>query len=72
MRATTSGSNLPFRGALLFLQADWMEIVTSVGFPSWSHHDHPCPLCLGPKDSLPQGASQHAAMMDMRGAQRRR
>ena len=61
MRATTIGSKLPFRGALLFLQAEWMEIVTSVGFPSWSHHDHPCPLCSCPKDSLPNTASLSVA-----------
>ena len=61
MRATTSGSKLPFRGAFLFLKADWMEIVTTVGFPSWSHHDHPRPLCSCSKDSLPNTANLSVA-----------
>ena len=44
-RAGLAGTDLPFQGALVQVRCDWAELAHTLGFPSWSSADDPCPLC---------------------------
>ena len=45
LESSVAGMSLGFKAIVVFVKADWMEHVTTMGFPGWRSHDHPCPLC---------------------------
>ena len=51
-RRISKGCALGLRGALLWVKADWAELVTTFGFPSWGDTQRPCPMCNAHKDNL--------------------
>ena len=44
-RLAFAGDPLGFKGACLFVKGDWMEFATTLCFPTWASHGHPCMLC---------------------------
>ena len=44
-REALAGSPLGFRAILLFTKLDWMEMASTVGFPTWADGMRPCPKC---------------------------
>ena len=41
-RANKQGISIGFRGACIWLKGDWMERITTLGFPSWNDGLRPC------------------------------
>ena len=58
VRQKLAGTKLPFKGALVQLRCDWMELAGTLGFPSWSSGSHPCMLCSISKKQLQQHVVQ--------------
>ena len=44
-RIDKAGQYLGCTGAVIWMKADWAEIVTTLGFPSWNDAQRPCALC---------------------------
>ena len=44
-RLHMAGTDIPFRGAVFQLRADWAEIAHTMAVPQWSSHSQPCFLC---------------------------
>lgn len=51
-RKALRGTPLGVRGAVIAVKGDWMEWQERLGFRSWSHGLHPCPLCDTTTDSM--------------------
>lgn len=51
-RAACAGQPLPVRTCVLYIKADWAEISTTMGFPSWNSSLRPCFYCNASGDSL--------------------
>ena len=44
-REGLAGTAMAYKGALIFIKADWAELVTSFGFPAWNDSIRACPFC---------------------------
>ena len=42
---------LAAKAAVIYIKGDWMEYVTTMSFPSWTHNLHPCPMCFCSPDT---------------------
>ena len=51
-REGLAGTELAFKGALVFVKADWSELVTSFGIPVWNDSIRPCPCCNCSLDNM--------------------
>lgn len=45
-RASRSGTPFGFRAVCIFLKADWMEFINTLGLMSFQTQNSPCPFCL--------------------------
>ena len=45
VRQTLADQPLGFFGAVVLIKGDWCEYAHTLGFPTWSSIEHPCPLC---------------------------
>ena len=51
-RRSLAGSCLAFTAALLQINGDWLEFVTSLGLVSWADNVCPCPFCKTTKHTM--------------------
>jgi hypothetical protein len=52
VRSSIGGMRMKRRAAILYIKLDWMEIVTSMGFPNWMDSLRPCFQCNCPVERL--------------------
>ena len=45
-RRAWAGTELGFRGVIMFIKGDWPELTTTMGLPSWADNKSPCFNCL--------------------------
>ena len=50
--AVVPGSQMKYRYVLVSIKADWSELVTSMGLPSWGSQWAPCPVCACSKSTM--------------------
>ena len=51
-RALLAGSEFGYKGACLYLKADWAELASTAGFPAWNDGCRPCCDCNAFGDGL--------------------
>ena len=51
-RASKAGQSFLAKGILLQIRADWAEMVTRLGLPSWHQNQHPCFICNASRATL--------------------
>ena len=51
-RAGLAGTQLSFVGVLLQIRGDWLEMSTSLGFPTWADSRSPCIFCKTDKQGM--------------------
>ena len=50
-RSQSCRGALAAKAAVIYIIGDWMENVTTLSFPSWTHNVHPCPMCFCSPDT---------------------
>ena len=51
-RSLSRRGALAAKAAVIYIKGDWMEYVTTLSFPSWTHNVHPCPMCFCSPDTM--------------------
>ena len=66
VRGARAGGKLPFKGALVQIRCDWMELAHTLGFPSWKSGKHPCMLCKVSHEQMHKALSRKPSLVPFR------